>query len=128
MLVKVNMGGGADNDVFQNFGTITGLIDFQGDFGADTFTNEVGATILNIDMGGGADNDVFQNYGIITGLIDFQGDIGAALYPAASLSGGKCEVDFAGRIRYLLYHRHLDHAAGRFGVSGDDLTPSPPSL
>ena len=84
---RVTVDAGADNDVFLTFGIgAIGSIDFQGDIGADTFTNAFGVTIGSVDMGGGADNDVFQNYGAITGMIDFQGDFGADTF--TNFAGG----------------------------------------
>ncbi len=93
---SVKVDAGADNDVFLTFGIGSiGSIDFQGDIGADTFTNAFGVTIDSVDMGGGADNDVFQNYGAITGMIDFQGDFGADTF--TNFAGGLLtNVDMGG--------------------------------
>lgn len=94
-IAGATINGGADNDVFENYGVVTGLIDFQGDIGADTFTNELGGTIANVDFGGGADNDVFENYGVVNGLIDFQGDFGIDTFTNV-FGGTVANIDFGG--------------------------------
>ncbi|MFO1064115.1 MAG: PKD domain-containing protein [Pirellulales bacterium] len=106
--------GGRDADLFETAGTGLSGISFEGDDGADTFTN-LGELSGGIIFSGGADADLFSNLGTIFSEISFEGDDGADIF-SNELGGILSSISFEG-----------DSGSDRFVNRGTILLASVPS-
>ncbi len=109
--------GGLDADVFQTLGLGLSDISFEGDDGADVFTN-LGELAGEIIFTGGADADVFTNLGGIVGEISFEGDDGADVFTNLGESAG--EIIFTGGADADVFTNNLGGIVTDISFEGDD--------
>ncbi|MFO0943019.1 MAG: MBG domain-containing protein [Pirellulales bacterium] len=113
--------GGADSDSFTNRSAIVGGIRFQGDDGADVFTNVLGASILNLSFEGDGGDDRIVNFGLIDNtantLVRVQGDDGADDFENY---GSLVAVAFAGGADDDIFVNQSSGVLAGLSFEGDD--------
>ncbi len=118
-MAEVIFSGGADAELFTNFGGSLTEISFEGDDGADVFINEPGGSVIDILFEGDAGPDRFTNRGSITNfnsLLRISGDDGADLFENF---GSLSEIIFQGGADADLF-TNFDGSLSEVSFEGDD--------